>query len=291
MTLRLGFGVSGPLGQWWFEAARTRGLIEGALRGGVAHFDTAPFYFDAEPRLGEALLSFGRNDAFVSTKTGTRRKGRGLIKDFSEAGIRADVDQSRRALGRDALDLLYLHGPTTKEIDACLPTLETLKREGKVARIGVCGEGTPLHHAIGAGFNAIMGVYNIVDRRHERIFAEAKAKGVMTVAIAPLAQGLFDRRMFPPRDLADVWRMARAALRPRYRKKEIAAARAATGASGAAEAALGFVFANPNIDIVMTTTTKLDHLAQSLAVARGAIDPDLLARLRNAALDPPFAGA
>jgi aryl-alcohol dehydrogenase-like predicted oxidoreductase len=291
MTLRLGFGVSGPLGQWWFEAARTRGLIEGALRGGVAHFDTAPFYFDAEPRLGEALREFGRNDVIVSTKTGTRRKGRGLVKDFSEVGICADVDQSRRALGRDALDLLYLHGPTSTEIDACLPTLEALKREGKVARIGVCGEGAPLHRAIGAGFDAIMGVYNIVDRRHERVFAEAKAKGVMTVAIAPLAQGLFDRRKILPRELADLWRMARASLRPRYRKKDIAAARAAIGAAGAAEAALGFALANPDIDIVMTTTTKLDHLARSLAVASGTIEPVLFARLRTVTLDPPFAGA
>jgi len=291
MTLRLGFGVSGPLGQRWFEAARTRALIEGALHGGVAHFDTAPFYFDAERRLGDALRKLGRNEVFVSTKTGTRRKGHRLIKDFSDVGIRADVDQSLRALGRDRLDLLYLHGPTSTEIDACMPTLRLLKREGKVERIGVCGEGEPLRRAIGAGCDAIMGPYNIIDRRHERIFVEAKAKAVMTVAIAPLAQGLLDRRFFPPHDLADIWRMARAGLRPRYRKKAIAAAREAIGPAPVAEAALGFVFADPNIDFVMTTTTKPGHLARSLAAARGSIDPLLYARLKNVALDPPFDGA
>lgn len=263
---RLGFGVSGPLGQAWFSERKMRALIEAALAGGITHFDTAPFYFGAEARLGAALRAAPSERVFVSTKTGTRRDGRKLAKDFSEGAIRADVAASLRRLHRDRLDLLYLHGPSLAEIDAALPVLAALKAEGRVKAIGVCGEGAPLRRAIETGFDAVMGVYNLIDRRHEGLFADAKARGVMTVAVAPLAQGLFDPKFNRPRTPSDFWRLARAALRGRYSAEEIDAARRAVGDLDPAGAALGFVLANPAIDIVMTTTTKPSHLARSFAV-------------------------
>ncbi len=290
-SLRVGFGVSGPLGQAWFPEARTRALIEAALADGVVHFDTAPFYFDAERRLGATLQALGRSDVFVSTKTGTRRNGRRLQKDFSEAGIRADVEESLRRLGRDRLDLLYLHGPDIGQTESAAPVMTALKQEGKIRRIGVCGEGEPLRRAVTAGFDAIMGAYNLIDRRHEETFAMAKARGVLAVAIAPLAQGVFDRRYFLPSDLADIWRMARTTLRGRYADEAIRRVRETLGGADPVEAAVGFVLANPAVDMVMTTTTKPAHLAQTLAAARLAPDSALLDRLSRFALDPPQGGA
>ena len=263
--LRLGFGVSGPLGQFWFSEAKTRALIEQAIAGGISHFDTGPFYFGAEERLGAALRALGNPDVFVSTKTGTRRERRRLVKDFSERAIREDVDQSCKRLGRNALDLLYLHGPTSAEIDAARPVLDALKQEGRVRAVGVCGEGEPLAYASRGGFDAVMGVYNLLDRRHEATFAEAKKGGVLTVAVAPLAQGLFDPKFNRPQSLPDLWRLARARFRGRYSRELVEAGRRALGGLDPAAAALGFVLANPDIDIVMMTTTKPRHLAESLA--------------------------
>lgn len=259
--MKLAFGVSGPLGQAWFSESKTRALVRQALEGGVTHFDTAPFYFDAERRLGEALKD---KRAFISTKTGTRRKGSRLIKDFSPEGMRADADQSRRSLFRDTLDLFYLHGPNIEQIIETRATLDALKRDGVVSRIGVCGEGDALAFAAENGFDAIMGAYNIIDRRHEEIFSDAKKRGVMTVAVAPLAQGLFDPRFNAPRTAGDLWRLARARFRPRYSPAAIAAARRALGDADPAGKALAFVLSNPSIDVVVTTTTKPAHLAQSL---------------------------
>ncbi len=288
--LRLGFGVSGPLGQRWFSEAKARALIEAAIAAGVRHFDTAPFYFDAEARLGAALPS----NIFVSTKTGTRRIGRRLVKDFSAEAIRADVEASRRRLRRDRLDLLYLHGPARRQIDAALPTLEALKREGRVAAVGVCGEGAPLRHAAETGFDAIMGVYNLIDRQHEEIFAAAHQRGVLTVAVAPLAQGRLDPRFFAPGSMSDVWRIARGAFRGRYRNDEIRRVRTAISAFpdlAPPDAALGFVLANPMIDIVMTTTTKPEHLRQSIRAAGARLDPAVYKVLIALALDRPGPGS
>lgn len=268
MSARLGFGVSGPLGQFWFDERKTRNLILTALEKGVLHFDTAPFYFNAEARLGAALRTAGHADVFISTKTGTRRRGRGLIKDFSEAGMRADVEASRRRLDRPALDLLYLHGPSVAQIKESSPILAALKREGAVRKIGVCGEGETLRFAAENGFDAVMGVYNLLDRRHADIFALARAKGLMTVAIAPLAQGALGGRRRAPASLADLWSLARRTLRSRYSHAEIAGLRDALG-NDPAGAALGFALANADVDIVMTTTTKISHLVRSIAVAQG----------------------
>lgn len=271
----------------WFPAAEAARLVEQAMRGGVRHFDTAGFYAqgEAERRLGAALKAVGE-PAFVSTKTGTRYRRMGApLKDFSDAAIRADVEASLRRLGRERLDLLYLHGPSIEQLRAAAPLLERLVAAGKVARWGVCGEGAGLDQALDAGAQAVMGVYNLFRRDHAPAFARARAAGVGVVAIAPLAQGLYARDFLRLRGPADAWRIARALLRNR---PELARARAAAPALETAEGltpaqlALGFVRANPDIDVAVTTTTRPSHLAETLAAPQ-ALAPDILARLHRLA--------
>lgn len=292
--MRLGFGASGAWGQKWFSEGEACALIEAALAVGVSHFDTAGFYAEgeAERRLGAALRALGVTP-FVSTKTGTTyRRFDPPLKDFSESAIRRDVEASRKRLGRDRLDLLYLHGPSDEALVAARPVLEALKAEGKIAQWGLCGEGAGLQGAIDAGAGAIMGVYNLLRREHAEVFARAKAKGLAVVAIAPLAQGLYDPALFAPTSLAGVWRLARALAKNR---PELARARAIRPALESvdgwapAELALAFALAVPSVDVAMTTTTKHAHLMQSAAAARRILPPDVLARL--ASLDGHGAGA
>lgn len=283
MTAALGFGVSGPLAMRWHPAREARALIEQAIAGGVAHFDTAPFYGDGEGerRLGEAIAAHGGR-LFISTKTGTRRRGRRIIKDFSERAIRADVEGSLKRLGRERIDTLYLHGPRREEIDASIGVLDSLVAEGKAAFWGVCGEGPTLGHAVKAGAGAVMGSYNVVDRRHEAIFREAHARGVVVTAIAPLAQALFLRGPGEVRGAADFWRLARAAARPRQRAAAAQARAALEGVEGFSpvEAALAFVTNTPFVSIACTTTTKAAHLAVSLGACGRPFSADAYARLQ-----------
>lgn len=288
MSAALGFGVSGPHGEGWFDDRKLTRLIAQAIDGGVRHFDTAPFYGDAEARLGRALKAIGASDIIVSTKTGTRRAGARSIKDFSADGIRMDIEASLRRLRRDTLDTLYLHGPSPAEIDAALPVLSALKADGKVKAIGVCGMAAGLDHAVLRGVDAIMGVYNIIERRHAAIFAEAKLKGVQTVAIAPIAQGAFAGPRLP-KTPSDAWRTARKAMRGELSgavlaraRKELAAAHFPT-LSGAA---LAFVLQDGLADLAFTTTSNPSHLAESLDAARRALGREAMARLSALALDP-----
>ncbi len=281
--LRLGFGCSGAWGMRWFPEREAARLVAQAVEGGVRHFDTAGFYSggEAERRLGAALKAVGET-AFVSTKTGTRYGRFGApAKDFSEAGMRADVEASLKRLGRERIDLLYLHGPSPEALHAAKPALQSLKQEGKIARWGVCAEGAGLDLAIDAGADAIMGAYNLFRREHESAFRRAKAKGAGVIAIAPLAQGLYARDFYKIRSPADAWRVLRAVARNRPKlRRARACAKMLEAVEGwtPAQLALAFVRANPHIDAAVTTTTKPAHLAETLASPL-SLPPDVLQKL------------
>jgi D-threo-aldose 1-dehydrogenase len=291
-AVRLGFGVSGPHAAKWFPERDVHALVRDAYEGGIRHFDCAPFYGagEAERRLGDALAALGAEDARISSKTGTRRQGRKLIKDFSERAIRQDVEASLTRLRRARLDLLYLHGPSIEELGRAQPILDRLREEGLISAYGVCGEGESLRTAVARQFGAVMGRYNLVDKQHAEVFAAAKAVGVTTTAIAPLAQALYDRRYYHPRSLSDLWRIARSVYRrgPETSRR-MSLARSALEAIDdrtPTQAALGFVMANRNVDIVMTTTSHREHLADLIAAAKMPLRPPDLAILEKAHLDP-----
>ncbi len=268
MTAKLGFGVSGPLGARWFSETKAARLVAQAIAGGVRHFDTAPFYGEAEERLARALRSFASMDLFVSTKTGTRRNGGRVTKDFSSAGMRADIEASRKRFARDALDLVYLHGPSSEETRKALDALQEMKTEGLVGAIGVCGEGASLAAALEGGADAIMGVFNIADRRCEAIFARARSAGVLSVGIAPLGQGALTGAA-PSVSPSGLWRLARDCVRARAPAPGgLAEASGSTNGFSRAGAALAFVLKSGVVDVAFTTTTNTRHLAKSLDVAR-----------------------
>ena len=173
-NIRLGFGCSGALGKPWFPEKQVREVLHAALKGGITHIDTAGFYGEAERRLGCVLKNMNDDAIFVSTKTGTSFTVSGSVKkDFSKAAIITGVDASLKRLGRERLDLLYLHGPNSHELAACETVLTHLKTQGKIRYAGICGEGTPLEDAASLAFiDVLMGRYNIIHREHAPIFAK-----------------------------------------------------------------------------------------------------------------------
>lgn len=292
---RLGFGATGAWGKSWFSANKAKKLAEAALEHGIRHFDTAGFYAGgvAEKRLGSALASAKVPGVEVSSKIGTRYTGTGkAVKDFSVAAIRNDVDASLKRLQRKQIDIVYLHGPTPAQIDGTRKVFAMLKQEGKLARVGVCGEGETLRHAVKMGAaDVIMGRYNAFDQSHADIFAMAKDKDIGTVAIAPLGQALYRGGFLMPTTAADAWYLARALGKNRSDLKH--ARLVAANALGnfqnrtPAGAMLGFVLANPNIDIVMTNTTRLAHLEENIRTAEGpALDDRSVGQLAKLERQP-----
>lgn len=245
---RLGFGVSGAHGAAIVPEALTARLIARVLDAGPALFDTAPFYGQAQARLGRALRGVARDRFIVCTKGGTVRSGAALTKDVSAVGLTAQCEASLRELGLSHIDLFLLHGPYYPLDDDARTALETLKSAGKVKALGVCGIGDEISMITdGGGFDAIMAP----------AFGPwpdyAAARGLAFLGIEALA-GI--KRAGAP-TLGDFWRLARR-LRGR-------APPPATG--GTAEQALSAALERPGVSSVVITTTRLAHLDACLAVA------------------------
>lgn len=289
---QLGFGVSGPLGEPWFDRRKAAAIAKAAFDGGVRWFDTAPFYGVAEARLGDALS--GVEGAIFASKTGTRREARRVIKDFSESSMRQDLETTLTRLRRDKLDVLFLHGPTTEQMKDALPILRGFQERNLVAKIGVCAEGQTAMHAVELGFEALMASYNVFDRRHAPAFQKARANGMLTFGIAPLGQALYARNFWRLAGLSDVWRITRGlTVRRLDRARAIASRGALESIEGWApvEAALAFALEAPFLDVVLTTTTKPERLERAIRTSGRRLDPAALARLQALSLDPPQVGA
>ncbi|MGM7698264.1 aldo/keto reductase [Microbacterium sp. A84] len=137
-------------------------VLEAAWESGIRYYDTAPHYGLglSERRLGAFLQTKPRDEFVVSTKVGRLLRANpdfdgGLdtdndffvpndlqrVWDFSDAGIRTSLDESRERLGLDRIDLVYLHDPERHDLDLALaeafPALEQLRAEGAVSAIGV----------------------------------------------------------------------------------------------------------------------------------------------------------
>lgn len=117
---------------------------------GGTFFDTAHVYAGWLPRgsgksereLARILRVLGlRESAFVVTKGGHPAFGNHYRRpsDFlAERPLRRDVDDSRRRLGTDRLDLWLLHrDDATTPVEALAERCAALVQEGKVARFGV----------------------------------------------------------------------------------------------------------------------------------------------------------
>jgi aryl-alcohol dehydrogenase-like predicted oxidoreductase len=244
---RLGFGVSGAHGTPLVPKALTARLIARMLEAAPALFDTAPFYGQAQARLGRALRGVARERFLVSTKGGTVRAGGALQKDFSAAGLTAQLEGSLRELSVSHIDLFFLHGPAAPLNDEARTALEALKRAGKVRALGICGRGEEIAALSESdGFDAIMapafGSWPAYAAEHSLTFLGIEALSGIKRTGAPTR--------------GDVWRLA----------KRLRGVPAATGEQ-TAERALAAALTRPGVGTVVVTTTSLAHLDACLAVA------------------------
>lgn len=153
---RLGFGCAHLPGMLREKDAVA--LLETALDLGITHFDTAPLYGwgAAEPLLGQ-LAARRRDEMKIVTKVGVAPPGttaraigklsgrapRPRFGRFSIDQVRESFDQSLRALRTEKVDALLLHEVTPEHLsDELLRALDLLKRDGKVAALGLATSAT-----------------------------------------------------------------------------------------------------------------------------------------------------
>jgi aryl-alcohol dehydrogenase-like predicted oxidoreductase len=174
-------------------------IIHAALERGVKVIDTANLYCDGESEriVGRALRS--RGDVIVATKVGLARVA-GRPEGLAAARIHASVEESRRRLARDSLDVLYLHAP-----DRATPLEETADALAQLHAAGLVGAFGLSNHASWECLEwkrlaeeralpalvVAQQLYNLLVREIEVEFARfAERHALHTTVYNPLAGGL-----------------------------------------------------------------------------------------------------
>lgn len=116
--------------------------IRTALKRGINYIDTAPFYGRSEEIIGKALKGVPRKAFYIATKIERYTTDFDTMFDYSAKKTRESVENSLKLLGIDYIDVVQIHDiefiPTLNMVlNEALPTLEHLKKEGKIRNIGV----------------------------------------------------------------------------------------------------------------------------------------------------------
>jgi aryl-alcohol dehydrogenase-like predicted oxidoreductase len=180
---RVGLGSGGPsrLGLWrGGDDALVEHVIKQAVDLGINLIDTSRNY-GTEEAIGAALRSVV-DEVYVATKIwcypeDARGDPKLLITDPQHAID--SVELSLRALRRDVIDILQLHGVTAGDLDVFMdtivPVMQRLVEQGKVRFLGISENPTTEHEqevairtCTSGIFDTLMIHYSIFDQEAER---------------------------------------------------------------------------------------------------------------------------
>jgi diketogulonate reductase-like aldo/keto reductase len=240
------------------DAARTAcaDVVRAFFAAGGRLIDSSPMYGSSQGVIGEALARTGRTPAvFAADKVWIGSGSRGP----------AQIEASRKLWGVPRFDLLQVHNLLAWEEH--LPLLQAMKASGRVRYIGITTSEGRRHREIEAILTSqkvdfVQITYNIVDREVEqRILPLARERGVAVLANRPFQEGALTQRL------------ARHPL-PNWA--------AELGCSSWAQVVLKFIVSHPAVTCAIPATSRVDHVRENLAAARGVM-PDEAMRRRMAA--------
>jgi aryl-alcohol dehydrogenase-like predicted oxidoreductase len=302
----IGFGAWAIGGAWGAQAdSDSLAALHRALDLGLNFIDTAAGYGNgrSERLIAQALTrraAAGRKEkVFVATKT-PPAPGEWppspyclAAERYSEAYLRANVEERLRNLGTTRLDLLQLHTWTRAWNRNPMPfqILRQLQREGK---IGLVGLSTPEHDQNcvidlmrGGWVDAVQVIYNLFEQEPAaELLDVARDCGVGVIVRVAFDEGALTGRFtpdtkFPDDDFRSRYfagdRLARTIARVEEVKRDLAG-------SGYTlpQAALKFVLAHPAVSTVIPGIRSVAQAEANCAVSDlPPLPPDLLVKLRR----------
>lgn len=214
VELGLKYGIYRPDEPELPDESRGVKRLRQALEAGIDLIDTAPGYGRAEELAGHALSQLPDPERVrVATKVSLPPPN---VTDPAQE-IRRSLDQSRRRLRRDRLDLVQIHNPSAADLtrsELLDPLLEARDR-GWIEHLGASIYGTEAALAAirAPELDAVQVAYNLLDRRMEReVFPLAAREGTAVLVRSALLKGvLTDRYRYLPEGLGALRRAAEAA--------------------------------------------------------------------------------
>jgi pyridoxine 4-dehydrogenase len=159
-------------------------FVREAVAAGVRHIDTAHLYTagESERALGQALDG-AAEDVLVATKGGYREgEGRPDV-------LGAQIEQSLRSLGTEAIGLYYLHrvDPQTP-IEDSLGAIKTYVDRGAIRHVGISAVSVEQIERARrvVEIAAVQNRFNLADREHDEVVDYCEREGIAFVPYFPL---------------------------------------------------------------------------------------------------------
>jgi len=287
-STRLGLGTAG----WPARVSPDRAAV--ALRAafdlGIRHLDCAAKY-NTEARVGRALRDVGAPpDLVVATKV-CAYFDEDLDVEFvsyNPAAVKRSVERSLRLLGRERLEIVYIHDPAQENLPlisrpgGVLDALCALKDQGLIAHLGMASwDHRSILWAVENGaFDVVQGFHiNTLLNRSGRagVYAEAEARGIGICDSGPYAGFLLASGPVP----GAMYNYAPASPEALDATRRLQSACATRGVD-LADAALGFALQCSSVDVVVVASGNPDHIrswARALDLPLSPADYEELQRI------------
>ena len=252
-------------------------VLRAALEVGTNFIDTAAMYGESETRIGRHLPRDA--DVIVATKCGdyevledgTPR----IVVDYSPGCVLRIVDESRRRLERDVLDIVLFHGlPRDEYADAAFDALLEAKSRGWARFVGVSGDGPAAAREVWRRPLDVQELtYNILYQEADRDLLPAlRERGMGVIVKRPVANAAYLSAERPATGFGESWDQART-----LGLRELA------GGIPLLELALRFTLSHADVSTAIVGTTDPRHLQANALVSDGRPLPaDTLDRIREA---------
>lgn len=268
-------------------------VVTAALEQGINFIDTAAIY-GTEEIVGKAITG-RRSSVVISTKQPVVAKGNDPLSSNlkSPADFKLEFEKSLTRLKTDYVDILHLHGVAPNQYAKCveelLPALHDLQNEGKIRFLGLTERFIvdPQHRMLMQAlqddyWDVVMAGFNMINpSARDRVFRATQEKNIGTLIMFAVRRALSD-----PKELASLVEdlVKKRAVDP---NKVIVAAAfnfilENGDAASVVEAAYRFCRHEPGVDVVLTGTGKVEHLAENIgSIMGGPLTSENLARLKD----------
>lgn len=232
--------------------------------------DVMQAFFAAGGRMIDSSPMYGSSQAVVGhglAKSGPAARVFAADKVWVSPGARgpAQIEASRRLWNVPRFDLLQVHNLLA--LQEHLPTLLAMKAAGRLRYVGITTSEGRRHREIeqimaAQPIDFVQVSYNVLDRDVEqRILPLARERGIAVIANRPFRQGDLIRQL---------------------QRHRLPAWAAELDCDSWAQVALKFIVSHPDVTCAIPATTRVDHVRQNMAAARGRM-PDAAMRQRIAA--------
>ncbi|MGS1032932.1 aldo/keto reductase [Burkholderia glumae] len=173
------------LGTWPMVGEECTRAVALALELGYRHVDTAAAY-NNEEAVGRALAesSVSRDDIYLTSKVWWDK--------LSPADMQQSLDNSRRSLRTDYLDLFLIHWPSKDwDLERTIDTLISFKERGYARNIGVANFPLPLLRQVVVEMGAPIAAHQVeyhVTLGQSKLLQFAIEHDIALVAYSPLAR-------------------------------------------------------------------------------------------------------